>query len=138
MSNKGTVFQSTITKEHLIQICQILHPELTQSQLDQLRFSTKYTWVTVEFSAKNYGYISFAIDNHSGSGLYGGGVTKDRIKESLRKKDIKFRIWRFSNDILFTVNQKKDETLYLLARKYIERNYQLPTVDEFYNNYYKD
>lgn len=134
---KGTVFQSTVTKEHLIEICQILHPELTQSQLSLLKFYTQYTWVKVLFSVKGYGWISFGLNNHNSS-FWGNGVTKEKIKNELKSGDIHFRVWRFVDDSLYKKNKDKDETLYLLAKKYIERNYQLPTVNEFYNNYYKD
>ena len=126
-----TEFQKSFTKEHCILICKMLHFTLTEVQLKKLTFGYKYTWVTIQFRVKGYGYISFAVDNHdSGTSLFGGKVTKKDIEDALKRKAIWFKVWRFSDDEIY----KREEQ----SKQYLSNNFKQPTVDEFHKIYYED
>lgn len=132
MNRNGlTVFQKAVTKEHCIAICKMLHFTLKDEQLEKLTFSYKYTWVEVQFRVKDYGFISFGIDNHdSGIHLFGDRITKQDITDAIKRKAIWFKVWRFSDDEI----AKREAQ----AKIYLEQNFNQPTVEEFHKIYYKD
>lgn len=128
---KLTKFQKSVTKEDCIKICKMLHFTLTDEQLSKLEFNYKYTWVCVQFRVKGYGYISFAIDNHSSNGsLIGDRVTKEDIRNALNRKAIDFKVWRFSDDEIY----KREKQ----AKAYLLENFNPPTVYEFHEVYYEE
>lgn len=127
---KLTPFQSSVTKEQLIDICSKMHFMLTAEQLEGLQYYFKYTWVCVSFRVKGYGFISFGIDNYHQEQLYGSKVTKEQVKEVLDRGGIGLKIWRFVDDEIY----KRQEQ----AEMIVKSLYQPPTVDEFYADYYKD
>jgi hypothetical protein len=109
----------------------MMHFTLTDAQLDKLEFSFKYTWVTVQFKVKGYGYISFGIDSHdSGAHLIGNKVTKDDIAAALKRGAIKLKIWRFVDDEISKREQQ--------ATEFLVNMYKPADVEEFYDHYYKD
>lgn len=127
---KLTEFQKAVTKEHCIQICKMLHFTLSDEQLSKLTFSYKYTWVTVGFRIKKYGYVSFAIDNHdSGISLFGDRITKKDIQDALDRKIIWFKVWRFSDDEIYKREQQVTE--------FLKTNFKQPSLEEFYKVYYE-
>ena len=126
-----TELQRTITKEHLIHICKLMHHSLTEEQLSKIKWYFKYTWVCIEFRVKGYGYISIGLDNHhSGIQLTGNKVTMDDIQAAINRRAIDLRIWRFVDDETYKREQQ--------AADFFKFTYKQPTAKEFYNNYYSD
>ena len=123
-----TDFQSSITKEILIEICRKMHFTLSDEQLSNLQFYFQYTWVCVEFRVKGYGYVSFGINNHE-SFLSGNKVNKAQVQNSLNNGGINCKIWRFAADEIYK-REKEAKDMIKLFKK--------PTVEEFLNNYYSD
>lgn len=143
-----TKFQQDIKKEDLVAVTKMLHPELDINVIEQrIKYNTSYTWVVVEFRVKKYGSIDFAISNHDQKigGLSGDGITKVHIKKALQSGNIYFRCWRMTCDKLYDkdatgreIFHNQYEPAILEVQKYMSERYELPTVDEFYNNYYTD
>lgn len=144
-----TVFQQNIKKEDLIAVTKMLHPDLSVSIIEQrIKYYSKYSWVVVEFHVKDYGNINFAINNHEQRThtMFGSSTTKERVSRAIESGEIHFRIWRMSIDKLNDKDATSKEIIDRLpreqpvldAQKYISNRYQLPTAEEFYNNYYSD
>lgn len=134
-----TLMQNTLKKSHLIELCRLLHPDLTDIELERLKYSRQYSWVTVDFKAEGK-HISFGLDNHSQSpyhSLWGNRVSKKDIEHALKHKRISTRVWRFKLDSLCN-NPTADPMQNEGVLNWIKHNIQPPTVDEFYNYYYSD
>ena len=112
---KLTQMQKNIRKEKLIELCIKLHPTLNDEQLNQLKWHYKYNWVIVQFSVKDYGFISFGIDNHKTKKLVFGEISLDYAKQLSKDKEFVTEIWRFVNDKLFGndnfIQRFNDETI---------------------------
>ena len=131
-----TKFQRSIDKELLKDIVRVFHPSLSNEQIDLLKYSVKYNWVTIGFRVKNYGYISIGICNHEVSGSYlAGPISKELVKELFKEKRIGYRIWRFADDYLFT--SEIPNIIQNDEQRFKER-IPIPSCKEFYNYYMED
>lgn len=129
-----TKFQTTVSKELLKKIVKFFHPTLTEEQLDKIRWGIKYSWVTISFSVKDYGYISLGINNHEiMEGILFGPITKEEVKRIFKDKRVGYKIWRFVDDCLFEKDDiQKDNNVVFYG------DIPLPSQTEFYNYYMKD
>lgn len=155
-----TEFQTTLIndKETLWEIIKIYHPGIPEyTQYKKKLVSVKdvilkvrphYSWVNIEFNVKEYGYISFTINNmDSDHSIWGNKHTLANFEQYIKQKKLTFRVWRFYDDCQFvnsdplakekTYKEKLDgireiEIIQLLKNK----GYKIATAQEWFNNYY--
>lgn len=158
-----TQLQQKFTVEHAKYIVSFLFPEFSDI-IDEFIFTItrNYSWVCIEAKRKaqyvgiddrtkkdrkmgvrdpremieqSY-HIDIGINNHTAHGLW-GKITKQRMQQALDEGEISFRFWNFN----YSYGQKKE--INELQTKHIveylnKQGIGLPTVDEFYYQYYKD
>lgn len=104
-----------------------------ECDVNKLKIYAHYTWVTIS----GYG-IDFAIDNHNtDSKLSGAGITKQHIQDAIDNATMKIRIWKMVLDI----DYKQGFTPYeysSIIKEFTDFGVTLPSVDEFYDNYYSN
>ena len=130
-----TQFQSSPDIVLLRDIIKTFHPSLSDEQLHAFKWTTRYNWITIQYSVKNYGYISIGICNHQTTGgIVYGPISKEFVDQLLRDKRIGYRIWRFVDDCLFdreSENIQNDEEMF-------KGRIPIPSSHEFYTYYMKD
>lgn len=153
---KFTKFQSRLLsdKDAIWDIIKLFHPDIpnTVSSFkgdkifnvrDKIEVYVKYQWVCISFRIREYGVIDIGITNSNNHTLYGGGITKDDMKDALDNGDVKFRAWRFSLDKIYRENEelarKTEKSLdYMAGRLLSLHGYKLVEVDEWFDYYYSD
>lgn len=128
-----THFQKTAKRELLMEIVKFFHPNIPQESLEKIQWHTKYSWVCIEFSAKNYGKISLGINNHETSPIVWGPISKEMTHNFFESDRIKYRIWRFVDDCLFKTDDIQEDRNTVFFGQIPQ-----PTEEEFYDYYMKD
>jgi hypothetical protein len=151
---RATKFQQKLSKdkETLWKIVKLFHPEIpniarTNSgtvNVKNVRMEAclKYTWVSIKFRVRGYGYIDIGMQNSSNSSLW-GKVTKEQMNNALTSGEVKFDIWRFTLDKVYqreeayakaTRDRFSNQATVILK----EAGYKLIELEEFYESYYSD
>lgn len=160
-----TEMQSDFKLEMIKPLIKILYPEF-EDIVDEFKvtFSFKYTWVNItavkpphycgidnrtkkerlngvkdprELIEEGY-RLNFGIDNHNHNqhnNLIWGPVKKERMKELFHC--VGFHVWKFA--IGYNYNKKFTKEQEQKAIEFLmEAGLKKCTLNEFYNNYYKD
>ena len=127
--NGLTRMQKNIDITVLKSICKELHPTLTDEQLEKLKYSYKYSWVIVYFFVKNYGVVSFGINNHCTKEVVWGPISMTYARK-LAHKGFITKVWRFIDDLFFN-NEN-------YIQEYNDNTIEKPTAEEYYRVYMKD
>lgn len=128
-----TKFQQTVKRELLQEVVKFFHPNIPKDALERIRWHTKYSWVCIEFRAKDYGYISIGINNHDVHPVIWGPITKDFTHELFESGRVRYRIWRFADDCLFKKEDVQEDRNVVFFGQIPN-----PTEEEFYDYYMRD
>lgn len=131
----ATKFQKNPSLSLLKEIVRTFHPKLPEEAVEKLKFTTKYNWICIGFSVKDYGFISIGICNHSViDGIIIGPISKDYAKDAIKNNRIGCRVWRFFDDKYF-----KDDS-YIQAGENLQFTEKIPkpSAEEYYEYYMRD